>query len=128
MAAELTDEGKTCLLEQKFAGLNTTFEVMLFNSTVSASNTTVYSELAAAEISGTGYARAIVDTGGWIISGEDATYPTIAFSATGSWGTVSGYALVSRETSPRSVWVDPRSDVTVNSGGVYVVNLSDVVV
>lgn len=128
MAAELTAEGASVWLEQGLKQLNATYEVMLFGS-FSASRTSTYSDFAAQEITGTDYARISVDPSGWIVSGADATYPSIVFiGGDGGWGEVAGYCVVTNEASPRSVWFQLEdTPLTINTNAQYGVNLSELV-
>ena len=126
--AELTEEGKTVLLEQWWGALNTSFEILLFGTAINPTNTSTYAEFAGDEILTGGYARIALVPGGWTFSGPNATYPTIQFTAdTGPFGTVRGYACVTTEASPRSVSFEVGTDVPVLQGGRYGVNLSEVV-
>jgi hypothetical protein len=116
MAGFLPDEGETLIANQVFknadADRGTGLELLLFTNVAPGETIT---EATLTEPTGTGYARIQLTDGSWSVTAGVSSYALQTFTAgSGGWtGSVQGYAVVTKGTTPRIVAIE------VDAGGPY---------
>lgn len=116
MAGFLPDEGETLIANAVFKNADvdrgTGLELLLFTNSAPGETITAAT---LTEPTGTGYARIQLTDGSWSVSGDVASYALQTFTAgSGGWtGSVQGYAIVTKGTTPRIVAIE------VDASGPY---------
>lgn len=124
MAGFLPDEGETLIANLVFKNADvdrgTGLELLLFTN-VSPGET--ITEATLTEPTGTGYARIQLTDGSWSVTGDQASYAQQTFTGgAGGWtGSVQGYAIVTKGTTPRivAIEVDASGPYTIAEGDTY---------
>ena len=124
MPGFLPDEGETLIGNLVFknadADRGTGLELLLFTN---ASPGETITAAALTEPTGTGYARIQLTDGSWTVSGDLSSYAKQTFTAgTGGWtGSVQGYAVVTKGTTPRivAIEVDALGPYTFSENDTY---------
>lgn len=124
MAGFLPDEGESMNVDQVIKNITTDrgtdLELMLFTNVAPGETIT---EATLTEPTGTGYARINLTDATWTGSGDTRSYAQQTFTAgSGGWtGSVQGYAIVSKGTTPRivAIEVDPSGPYTFAENDTY---------
>lgn len=124
MAGFLPDEGEALIgnlvLKNTDVDRGTDLELMLFTNVAPGETIT---EATLTEPTGTGYARINLTDATWTGSGDTRSYAQQTFTAgAGGWtGSVQGYAIVTKGTTPRivAIEVDPSGPYTFNQNDTY---------
>jgi len=124
LAGFLPDEGEAMIADQVIKNITTDrgtdLELLLFTN-VSPGET--ITEATLTEPTGTGYARINLTDASWTGSGDTRSYAQQTFTGgSGGWtGSIQGYAIVSKGTTPRiaQIEVDPNGPYTLNEGDTY---------
>ena len=124
MPGFLPNEGETLINNVTFKNgdvdRGTDLELMLFTN-VAPGETITAATLT--EPTGTGYARINLTDASWSVSGDQASYAQQTFTAgAGGWtGSVQGYAIVTKGTTPRivAIEVDASGPYTFAEGDTY---------
>jgi hypothetical protein len=124
MAGLLPNEGETLVANLVFKNADvdrgTDLELLLFTN---ASIDETITEAALTEPSGTGYARINLTDASWTVTNDVASYAEQTFTAgAGGWtGSIQGYAIVTKGTTPRIVAIedDPNGPYTLNENDTY---------
>jgi hypothetical protein len=116
MAGFLPNEGETLVANLLFKNADvdrgTGLELLIFTN-VAPGETITAATLT--EPTGTGYIRIQLTDGSWTVTGDVASYALQTFTAgAGGWtGSVQGYAIVTKGTTPRIVAIE------VDASGPY---------
>lgn len=122
MAGFLPNEGETLVanlvLKNADVDRGTDLELVLFTNTSPAETIT---EATLTEPTGTGYARINLTDGSWTVTGDVAAYAQQTFTGgSGGWtGSIQGYAIVTKGTTPRIVAIE------VDAAGPYTIAEND---
>lgn len=124
MPGILPNEGETLVANLVFKNADvdrgTDLELLLFTN---ASIDETITAATLTEPTGTGYARINLTDASWVVTNDVASYALQTFTAgAGGWtGSVYGYAIVTKGTTPRIVQieVDPSGPYTMNDGATY---------
>lgn len=122
MPGFLPDEGETLTANLIFKNADvdrgTGLELLLFTN-VAPGETITAATLT--EPTGTGYARIQLTDGTWSVTGDTASYALQTFTGgAGGWtGSIQGYAIVTKGTTPRIVAIE------VDGSGPYTINEND---
>jgi len=124
LAGFLPDEGEAMIADQVIKNVTTDrgtdLELLLFTNTSPGETIT---EATLTEPTGTGYARINLADASWTGSGDTRSFAQQTFTGgSGGWtGSIQGYAIVSKGTTPRIVQieVDPNGPYTLNEGDTY---------
>lgn len=124
MAGLLPNEGETLVANLVFKNADvdrgTDLELLLFTN---ASIDETITEAALTEPTGTGYARINLTDASWTVTNDVASYAEQTFTAgAGGWtGSIQGYAIVTKGTTPRIVAIedDPNGPYTLNENDTY---------
>ena len=109
MAGFLPDEGETLngnlVFKNTDVDRGTDLELMLFTNVAPGETIT---EATLTEPTGTGYARINLTDASWTVTGDTASFAQQTFTAgAGGWtGSVQGYAIVTKGTTPRIVAIE----------------------
>ena len=124
MAGFLPDEGEALIGNLVFKNTDvdrgTDLELLLFTNVAPGETIT---EATLTEPTGTGYARKNLTDASWTGSGDTRSFAQQTFTAgAGGWtGSVQGYAIVSKGTTPRivAIEVDGNGPYTINENDTY---------
>lgn len=124
MAGFLPDEGETLVANLVFkntdADRGTDTELVLFTNVTPSETIT---EATLTEPTGTGYARINLTDASWSVVADLASYAQQTFTGgAGGWtGSIQGYAVVTKGTTPRilAIEVDGNGPYTVNENDTY---------
>lgn len=124
MAGFLPNEGETLMANLVFKNADvdrgTDLELLLFTNSSPGETIT---EATLTEPTGTGYARITLTDASWSVSGDVASYAQQTFTAgSGGWtGSIQGYAIVTKGTTPRivAIEVDGNGPYTLNENDTY---------
>jgi len=124
MAGILPNEGETLVANLVFKNADvdrgTDMELLLFTN---ASIDETITEATLTEPTGTGYARINLTDASWTVTNDVASYAEQTFTAgSGGWtGSIQGYAIVTKGTTPRivAIEVDPNGPYTLNENDTY---------
>lgn len=122
MAGFLPNEGETLfanlVLKNADVDRGTDLELLLFTN-VSPGET--ITEATLTEPTGTGYARIQLTDGSWSVTDDTGSYAQQTFTGgSGGWtGSIQGYAIVTKGTTPRIVGIE------VDASGPYTINEND---
>ena len=122
MAGFLPDEGEALFANLVYKNSDvdrgTDLELLLFTNT---SPGETIAEATLTEPTGTGYARITLTDASWTGSGDTRSYAQQTFTGgAGGWtGSIQGYAIVTKGTTPRIVAIE------VDASGPYTINEND---
>lgn len=124
MAGFLPDEGETLVANLVFKNADvdrgTDTELVLFTNVTPAETIT---EATLTEPTGTGYARINLTDASWSVASDLASYAQQTFTGgAGGWtGSIQGYAVVTKGTTPRilAIEVDGNGPYTINENDTY---------
>ncbi len=124
MAGFLPDEGETLVANLVFKNADvdrgTDTELTLFTNVAPAETIT---EATLTEPTGTGFARINLTDASWSVTGDTASFAEQTFTGgAGGWtGSVQGYAIVTKGTTPRivAIEVDAAGPFTINENDTY---------
>ena len=124
MPGFLPDEGESMIVDQVVKNVTTDrgtdLELLLFTNSSPGETIT---EATLTEPTGTGYARATLTDASWTGSGDTRSYAQQTFTGgSGGWtGSIQGYAIVSKGTTPRivTIEVDANGPYTLAEGDTY---------
>lgn len=122
MAGLLPNEGETLVANLLFKNADvdrgTNLDLLLFTNTTAPETIT---EATITEPTGTGYARITLTDASWTVTGDTASYALQTFTGgAGGWtGSIYGYAIVTKGTTPRIVAIE------VDAAGPYTIAEND---
>jgi hypothetical protein len=124
MAGILPNEGEELVTNLVVKNINADRGVDL--DLVAITNTIVNESITAATLTrptGGGYADIVLTDANWVPAGSSATYPIQTFTAGagGFTGAVTGYAIITKGTTPRilSIEIDPSGPYTLAETDTY---------
>lgn len=124
MAGFLPNEGETLIANLTFKNADvdrgTGLDLLLFTNVAPGETIT---EATLTEPTGTGYARITLTDASWSVVGDLASYAQQTFTGgAGGWtGSIQGYAVVTKGTTPRivAIEVDGNGPYTINENDTY---------
>lgn len=124
MAGFLPNEGEAMIADQVMKNVTTDrgtdLELLLFTNVAPGETIT---EATLTEPTGTGYARITLTDASWTGSADARAYAQQTFTGgAGGWtGSIQGYAVVSKGTTPRivAIEVDPSGPYTIAENDTY---------
>lgn len=124
MAGFLPNEGEAMIASQVMMNVTTdrgtNLDLLLFTNSAPGETIT---EATLTEPTGTGYARITLTDASWTGSADARAYAQQTFTGgSGGWtGSIQGYAIVSKGTTPRivAIEVDPSGPYTIAEGDTY---------